>query len=208
MSNKHLIIDFETFGTDVNKCAVIDMSAMVFDFDKFISSSPYDLDSISETKKFKFDVKHQVNEYGFELEADTLEWWGKQGKEVRKNISPKPIDITIDTFTTEFLEFLIPHGKISRWWSRSNSFDPPILWRLFETVGKLNKCHEHLPHYLLRDTRTWIDAKLDFPKKNGFSLPPTVHPDWESKFKAHDSAWDILADVLRMQFMERFEKLD
>ena len=29
-----LIIDFETMGQDVNKCAVIDVSAMVFNWDK------------------------------------------------------------------------------------------------------------------------------------------------------------------------------
>jgi hypothetical protein len=30
---------------------------------------------------------------------------------------------------------------------------------------------------------------------------------WDQSFKAHDSAWDIFADVLRFQTIDRAEKL-
>jgi len=205
MTKKHVIIDFETMGTDMNSCAVVDMSALVFDWDRFQSNTPYSFADVGECKKFKLNVKHQVEDHNFGIEESTLEWWMTLPKEVRRNIKPSPADLTVREFCDEFLEYIRPHGKISCWWSRSNSFDPLILWRLFEAAGKLNTVHEYLPHYKLRDTRTWIDAKLNFPRKNGFEVPDS---NWESNFKAHDSAYDIMADVMRLQFIDRVEFLD
>jgi hypothetical protein len=75
-----------------------------------------------------------------------------------------------------------------------------ILTRLFAAEGRKTHMEEYLKYYLVRDTRTWIDAKLNFPKKNGF-----VIDEWEENFKAHDSAWDILIDVLRLQLLHRTE---
>jgi hypothetical protein len=55
-----LIFDFETMGQDVNDCAVIDVSAMVFNWDKMTSSDPYTLSDISKCRKFKLNVKEQT----------------------------------------------------------------------------------------------------------------------------------------------------
>lgn len=203
---KHCIIDFETMGIDVNNCVVIDMSALVFDWDKFTSNNPYNFKDISLVQKYKFDIKEQVAKYNFTIDRSTVKFWEEQPTEVRKNIIPRKTDISLDKFAEQFINYLIPHGKISYWWSRSNSFDPCILWRLFEVIGKKNMVLEYLPHWSLRDTRTWIDAKLDFPRKNGF-CPIEDDKLWEETFKAHDSSWDILADVLRLQAIERAEKL-
>lgn len=203
---KHCIIDFETMGTDTSNCAVIDVSAMIFDWDRFSSDNPYTLADITEVRKFKFSIKEQVSKYGFAVDQSTIKFWEEQPKEVRRNIMPRDTDISLEEFASQFINFLIPHGKIHRWWSRNNSFDPIILWRLFDSVGKKNQVLEYLPHWFVRDTRTWIDAKLDFPKKNGF-VPIDDEKLWEESFKAHDSAWDILADVLRLQAIDRAEKL-
>jgi hypothetical protein len=201
---KHLILDFETFGTDTSSCVVIDCSAMVFDTERFCSGSPYTLASIREPKKFKLSVSDQVKNYGYKIEQSTLEFWEKQPKNVRVNIKPRETDITVKEFTEQFSDYLTPFGKIDHWWTRSNSFDPPILWRLFESQKALNKVHEYLPHWALRDTRTWIDAKLDYPKKNGF-VPIADENKWNNTFMHHDSSWDILADVLRIQAIARAE---
>jgi hypothetical protein len=203
MFMKHCIIDFETFGTNTQNCVVIDCSVMVFDSDRFLQK-PYTIKSISECKKFKLSVTNQVEKYQYKIEEDTLAFWQKQGKEVRAKIKPLPTDITVQEFVEEFLEYLTPFGKIDRWWSRSNSFDPIILWRLFDAVGHGNKINEYLPHWNLRDTRTFIDAKLDYPRKNGF-VPIADETLWNSVFIHHDSSWDILADVLRMQAITRAE---
>ena len=204
---KHCIIDFETMGIDIHNCVVIDMSAFVFDWDKFTSQNPYNFKDISQIQKYKFDIKEQVTKYNFTIDQSTIKFWEQQTPEVRKNIVPRSTDISLEQFAEQFISYLIPHGKISHCWSRSNTFDPVILWRLFETIGKKQQVLEYLPHWSLRDTRSWIDAKLDFPRKNGF-CPIEDEKLWEQTFKAHDSAWDILADVLRLQAIERAEKLD
>jgi hypothetical protein len=64
---------------------------------------------------------------------------------------------------------------------------------------------EYLPHWKLRDTRTFIDAKLDFPKVNSF-VPVQDEEFWNKVFQAHDSSWDILADILRIQAILRAEQ--
>ena len=110
-----LIIDFETMGQDVNKCAVIDISAMVFNWDKMTSDDPYTLADISKCRKFKFDVKEQVQKYGYEIDPSTLAFWNEQSKEVRRNIAPKSSDLSVADFVKQFTDFLIeaPTIKLS-----------------------------------------------------------------------------------------------
>jgi hypothetical protein len=190
-------------GKDAGKCAVIDCSVMVFDFDRFLTN-PYTIESISYAKRFKLSVTDQVKNYGFEIDKSTLQFWEEQSPEVRANIAPKKSDLTVKEFVKQFHEFLIESPKIDYWWSRSNTFDPIILSRLFAAEGKLLHLDEYLKYWRVRDTRTFIDAKLNFPKENSFS--PLVDSDkWNKVFKKHDSSWDILADVLRLQQIYRAE---
>jgi hypothetical protein len=190
-------------GKDAGKCAVIDCSVMVFDFDRFLTN-PYTIESISYAKRFKLSVTDQVKNYGFEIDKSTLQFWEEQSPEVRANIAPKKSDLTVKEFVKQFHEFLIESPKVDYWWSRSNTFDPIILSRLFAAEGKLLHLDEYLKYWRVRDTRTFIDAKLNFPKENSFS--PLVDSDkWNKVFKKHDSSWDILADVLRLQQIYRAE---
>jgi hypothetical protein len=201
---QHCIIDFETMGTNVSDCAVIDCSVFVFDWDRFLSDTPYGLDSISEVKKYKLSVVDQVKNYNYKVYKDTVAFWEEQPKEVRSLIVPKETDLALKDFVSELNRYLSSVSKLHYWWSRSNSFDPLILWRLFESQNKLPVILGYLPHYKLRDTRTFIDAKLNFPKENGF-VPITDTDLWNRKFRKHDSSWDVLADVLRMQQLCRAE---
>ena len=202
--SKHLVIDFETMGKDAQKCAVIDCSVMIFDMDKMLSSNPYGLDSIGLTRKFKLSVTDQVKNYGWEVDRSTLAFWEEQDADVRSNISPKKSDLTVKEFVKQFHEFLIESPKIDYWWSRSNTFDPIILSRIFDAEGKILHLEEYLKYWRVRDTRTYIDAKLNFPKINGFP-PLTNEEKWDIVFKKHDSSWDVLADVLRFQQIHRAE---
>jgi hypothetical protein len=200
-----LIIDFETMGQDVHNCAVIDMSAMVFQWDKFTSNDPYNLSDVFKVKKFKLNVSEQVKKFNWVVDKSTLDFWSQQDSEVRKNIAPKSSDLSVEDFCKQFTDFLIDGPKIDFWWSRSNSFDPVILERLFKSQNKVNHLQSHLQHWKVRDTRTFIDAKFDFGlKKNGFN-PCANEEKWDSVFKAHDSAWDVLADVMRLQSITRAE---
>ena len=121
-----LIIDFETMGQDVLDCAVIDISVMVFQWDKFTSNDPYNLGDVFKVKKFKLDVAEQVKNYNWAVNRSTLDFWAKQDPEVRKNIAPKSSDLSVEDFVKQFTDFLIDAPKISYWWSRSNSFDPVL----------------------------------------------------------------------------------
>lgn len=201
---RDLIIDFETMGSEPTDCAVIDCSVMVFDWDRFTSDNPYTVRDIKETRKFKLSVADQVKNYDYKVEQGVLDFWQQQSKEVRANIKPRPDDLTVEEFVKQFHDYVID-SKPKHWWSRSNTFDPVILTRLFDSQGKKQHLYEYLKFYLVRDTRTYIDAKFNFQnKKNGF-CPVADEELWESTFKAHDSSWDILADVLRLQTIVRAE---
>lgn len=200
-----LIIDFETMGKNSRNCAVIDCSIMVFSWDKFLSSEPYTSKDIVRAKRFKLSVKDQVTNHGWVIEPDTLKFWEEQPSDVRTKIAPKSDDLTVEEFVTQVHQFLIDSPPISYWWSRSNTFDPIVLWRLFEAQGKTKILDEYLKYWRVRDTRTHIDAKLDFPKVNGF-VPVEDETFWNQVFKQHDSSWDVLADVLRLQAIARAEK--
>jgi hypothetical protein len=195
---KHMIFDFETMGTEPIDCAVVDISAFVFDWDRF-ETRPYTLKDVQNVKRWKLSVKDQVENYNYKVENSVIEFWQQQDKEVRDKVKPQPTDLTVKEFVNEFHDFIID-SNIKYWWSRSNAFDPVILTRLFDSQGKKQHLYEYCKYYLVRDTRTWIDAKLNFPKKNGFTIP-----EWDEAFKAHDSSWDILIDVLRMQLIHRAE---
>lgn len=199
----HLIIDFETMGKKATECAVIDCSVMVFNWERFLND-PYTIASISETKRFKLSIADQVKNYGWKIEKSTLQFWEEQEPEVRAKITPKKDDLTVKEFVKQFHEFLVESPKINYWWSRSNTFDPIILARIFEAEDKLLHLEEYLKYWRVRDTRTHIDAKLNFPKENGF-VPITNEGKWNEVFKKHDSSWDVLADVLRLQQIYRAE---
>ena len=62
----------------------------------------------------------------------------------------------------------------------------------------------YLKYWSVRDTRTFIDAKFDFPKLNAF-VPVSDTAKWEYNFKAHDSKHDVAADILRLQAITRAE---
>lgn len=199
-----LIVDFETMGKKASNCAVIDCSVMIFSWDKFLSDEPYTTKDIVKTKRFKLSVEDQVSNYKYVVEPDTLEFWKSQSSDVRSKITPKPDDLSVKDFVNEFHQFLIDSPPVSHWWSRSNTFDPIILWRLFESQNKTLVLDEYLKYWRVRDTRTYIDAKLNFPKMNGF-VPIQDEEFWNKVFKQHDSSWDVLADVLRFQTIARVE---
>lgn len=201
---KHCFIDCETLGQPVGNCAVIDFSFFVVDTERFLSNKPYTTNDISNVKKFKLSVKDQVDNYGWMVYKDTVEFWQSLPYEARKNISPKETDLKIKEFIEQLASYLNDFGKIDYWWSRSNTFDPVILDRIFCAEEKHQMFKQYFPHWKVRDIRTYIDAKLDFPKKNGF-IPVDDETQWSNVFVEHDSAWDVLADVLRMQKIVRYE---
>jgi hypothetical protein len=192
-------------GKIVADCAMIDCAVFVADTEKMLSNKPYTMENIVDIKKLKLSVKDQVENYGWKVYDDTLQFWQSLPADVRKHVKPLSDDLTVKEFVEEFTNFLIQSGKIDYWWSRSNTFDPFLLWRLYESQKKTPTINEYLPYWRVRDIRTFIDAKLDFPKINGF-VPIKNQTVWDTNFKQHNSSWDVLADVLRMQAILRAEE--
>lgn len=200
-----LIFDFETMSACSRRAAAIDIAAFVFDPKRFVSDDPYDLDLIDDVCHWKLSVKDQVETYGYEVSSETVDWWLKQDKTVRDRIKPKSSDMTVIEFVKSFQSYLQNVGKLDIWWSRSNTFDPIILERLYESVDKLKIMNNTLKHFLVRDTRSYIDAKFDFNTRTDF-CPIQDQALWERTFKQHDCRWDIVADILRMQTIKRAEE--
>lgn len=201
---KHCFFDAETLGQNMIDCAVIDVSMFVADTDQMLSNEPYDLSTINQVTRYKLSIKDQVDNYQFVVYQDTVDFWQSQSDAARRHIAPKRSDLTVSQFCEQLISDIDNRGKINYWWSRSNAFDPILLWRLFNTQGKRQHFDLRFPYWSVRDIRTFIDAKLDFPKLNPF-VPVDDKKAWEDSFVKHDSSWDVLADVLRMQKIIRIE---
>lgn len=201
---RHLIFDCETFSIDTHNGVVIDFSAIVLEHSKMLSREPYNCRSIELAKKFKLSVEDQTTNYGWKIDPSTLDFWKQQGPEARKHIGPKPTDLTVEDFVNQFTNFLTNSGKIDYWWSRGNAFDPVILRRIYDAVGKVEDMNRKLNYSMVRDTRTFIDAKFNFKIDNGF-CPIGDNVFWDKVFVKHDSRWDVLADALRIQTILRAE---
>lgn len=199
---KDVIFDFETLSQNSRKCVAFECSAFVFDRAKMISDEPYSMRDVTNTKYFKLDTLEQMNEFGFEVEDSTLDFWSKQDKNVRARMKPREGDLTAKEFTTQFIDYLKNEGPVTYWWSRSNTFDPIILERLCEAAGTKNAMDKQLKYWAVRDTRTFIDAATDFEGDNAF-VPVRDETFWNKAFVKHDSSWDIIADVLRIQAILR-----
>lgn len=205
-TTKHLFLDFETASQDPKTAAAIDVSVATIDFERFTSSNPYDVDAIlANTERFKLSVEDQAANYGFKVSKSTMEWWLKQTKiypEIANRIKPSKTDLTVVEFREQFLAYIEENGPYCRFWSRANTFDPIILERLFGT--DIEKIRKILPHWNVRDVRTFIDAKLGFHTQNDF-VPIQDPIYWDRIYKKHCSEWDIVADVLRFQLIARSE---
>lgn len=206
MANYHFIFDYETFGQNMQKCALIDCSYVVFDWDRFLSNEPYTFEELlTHVKRDKFDVKDQVDRLGYKVEKSSLQWWMEQDGRARDLIKPSSKDIKVEEHLDNLIEYVAQFSSIKYWWSRSNTFDPIILWRLIENYSDKKHITDRLPFWKIRDTRTFIDAKTNFNLKHNSFTPMVDEEKWERVFEKHNSSHDIIADILRIQMMIRID---
>jgi hypothetical protein len=188
----------------VIRAAAINCAYMTFDWDRF-ATDPYTYDELLDRAQLlKLSVKKQV-EAGYVVEQSSIdEFWSKMPPEVLKQIQPRDTDLTYQEFCDNMLAYL-EGTKVAYWWSRSNTFDPIFLWRIFEDTGNLQKLHAKLKFWRVRDIRTFIDASSNFElDRNGFI--PIDKKEWDAKFKEHDAKHDIVGDVLRLQTIVRLQE--
>lgn len=202
----HFIFDMETMGQNVFKLPVIDCAYVVFDWDKFTSDEPYTFDELlSLIKKDKLDVKDQVKRFKNVIEDSTIKFWKDQSKEVRQAIAPREDDLKVEEFIDNLFNYLRGYSKVKYWWSRANTFDPIILQRMCRDVGVSTTLDELLSFWLIRDTRSHIDAITGYTRKTSF-IPMKDEEKWKSLFKLHDSRHDVAADILRLQILARLDE--
>jgi hypothetical protein len=200
----HFILDYETMGQDPTTCAAVDCSYVCFDWDRFTSDEPYTFNGLlNMTQRAKFSVQDQVKRHGFQIDQSTVEWWSQQDPEVRKLIRPANDDISIEIFLADLQVYLERHPYLKFWWSRSNTFDPIILWHMTAKAKVKPVFANLLPHYKVRDTRSFIDGHTNMTLKSTGFVPMKDEKRWESLFKQHSSRHDIVADILRLQTLVR-----
>jgi len=204
MNKIDLILDFESIGKDYRTCPIVDCSWLFFDWERF-TSNPYTFDELVESATtVKFDVKDQVQNQGRHYRQSDLLWWKRQDKESRRKLMPSEDDVPSYEFIRLFLTSVREYDKIHHWWSRGNPFDGGLLEREMYYCDSWDLFNQYLPFWRIRDTRTWIDAKLNFPIKNSFT-PIKDEALWNKMFKGHISSHDIAADVMRLQVITRAE---
>lgn len=203
----HFILDFETIGGVAREIPAIDVAYTTFEWDRFCDN-PYSFkELVLGMEHAKFDIKDQMENYGCKYSRSDLQWWLDKPAELRKNLKPSTDDMKAPQFIESLINYLRAAGKIDYWWSRSNSFDPVVLDRLAHNANKADLLSSFLKYYLVRDTRTYIDAKFDFNVpggKNGF-IPVSNIEKWNYNFDAHDAKHDVAADILRLQAIVRAE---
>lgn len=206
MSNtrKDFIFDMETIGANVHVCPVVDMAYCAFEWNRF-EYDPYSFQELTElVQTVKLDIADQVKNYNCSYTERDVWWWEKLPKEAKQKLKRTENDLTVADFCDTILHYLRQEGSVDYWWSRGNTFDPVILWRLMWAEGHGDLLDEYLKFYKVRDIRTHIDAKFNYTTKNGF-VPVADVEAWEKAFVAHDSTHDVAADVLRLQAIYRAE---
>lgn len=201
---KCFIFDFETFGQNIRTCPVINCSYTIFDWNRFTDTEPYTFDMLLqniETVKLSIEKQKQM---GYIIEPDTVKWWMEKPSSVKKQALPSNNDVDVRQFILSVLDY-IGKQKIDKWWSRSDTFDPVILWRLSEDVNLDKDLNKVLPFWKVRDIRTYIDAKFDFKLIKNTFCPIDSEEEWNEIFQEHNSAHDVAADILRLQRIVRAE---
>ena len=197
-------MDFETLGQNAQTVPALDCAFTTFVWERFLDE-PYSFNElVSSINRVKLSVEEQVKVYGAKYTQDDLKWWQNQPNEARKNIMPSDEDATVQEFMNAIIEYLRHSEKVEYWWSRSNTFDPIIMWRLAQYLDQDLLLNEYLKFWRVRDIRTFIDAKFNFTTRNGF-VPVADERWWNENFNAHDSIHDVAADVLRLQAIYRAE---
>ena len=206
MSNSRIdfIFDLETIGANVHACPIVDMAYATFEYERF-TDDPYTFEHLvkSVVKTLKPSISEQMTNYNCSYKRSDVEWWKSLPDHAKNKIKPLPTDLTMNQFYDSINQYLNDQKKIDYWWSRGNTFDPVILWRLMDEKQKAlfdNK----LKFYKVRDIRTHIDAKFNYDTVSNF-IPVSDTDYWYSTFVAHDSTHDVAADILRLQAIYRAE---
>jgi hypothetical protein len=206
--NNHLIIDFETGSEEKSNCVVFCVSMLFFKWETFCHGSGYSFKDLKQLSKFsKFKASSQLKR-GYKFSQSTIDFWKNEVDEKTRHALTQPSenDIEIRDWILGCEDWFKQLPKIDRIWSRGNNMEFPILERLLNDHKETPKdfqLFEKTVHWSrVRDTRTWIEAKLGFDFPHYF-CPVANQEEWDAEFLQHHPTDDIAADVMRLQSLER-----
>ena len=201
-----LFIDFSMLGYYPEDCIVLDCSVGAVETDKMLSSSPYSaMDVLRIIRRFKFDIASQ-KVHGSVAHQSGIDFWRSQSSDmIDRVLKPSTKDVSVATFSSLFIEYLITTRKIDSWWSWRAMDDAAILWRLFRMVGRESAIREYLPRHKARDLATFIDAKFGLDNKKLGFIPIADVDYWNKIYISTDSTAEVMANVMRMQAILRAE---
>jgi hypothetical protein len=196
--------DFETLGQDMNNCVVLCCAGIAIDSKTFLEKE-WQFDELYEKAKIiHFDCLEQKNEYGWQIEQGTCDWWENSvSKEVRKTIF-KNADKRKSV--KEFLPWLnsfddINYGRVDKWMSRGQGFDMKIAHRLIAVSD--TDINKHMPWWDTRDTRSFIEGLSYGTDISNKFIPTDNYAGLPDNPDLHDPITDIVVDVLRIQYLIR-----
>lgn len=170
------MIDCETLGLSMN--AAVASIGLV----RFSPASGFQKYETLKTNSMRVTLNlADVLKDGFEIDADTLKWWFKQGAEAQASTFGRTDEVHPALACGLIREFLRPDDKI---WSNGANFDAPLI------TGYFDRYNLALPwkYYNVRCYRTVM------------KLANAHHLNTEVKNQlAHDPVADCIAQVQRLQ---------
>ena len=169
------LLDIETLGTNAD-AVVLSVGIVAVD-----STEDYEYETLIDDGFYvTLDVKSQVNS-GRKIDKDTLGWWGQQGDEAMKVLSPSDSDIHWNKLLPSIFEYFEKVGanpKDILVYSRGSHFDFGILHDLFRVTGNAGAYDLPWRWWNIHDSKTvqitLVDEQIDV-QPEGFIHHNALH---------------------------------
>ncbi len=208
---KDFIIDYETMGAAPDG-AVVDLSAVVFEFD--IENPPTFSDLVEQSYNAKFSLADQKGVRFFD--KGTIDWWKKQVPEAQLALKPSDKDVSVEDGIMGFIGFLQENG-IDGWKShgycRGQSFDFPLMVDCLKQIHRTRDTFNHEPckFWNQRDVRTAIENTMMVRDQTTVPLRKGLIDGFVKHNSIHDCAKDVLMLIYARRYalgLEDIPKLD
>ena len=147
------MIDLESLGTRPD-CAILTLGAAKFD--------PFTPDAFGDSLYLRIDVDEQLA-LGREVQADTLEWWGRQAEDVREEALGEGNRVSLESMYKQLNRLTVGVENI---WCQGPAFDIVILENIYRQLGWPTPWQ----FWQIRDSRTLFGVHGDPREKNKAGL--------------------------------------
>ena len=202
---KQLIMDIETLGND-SSCVILCASFLIYDMIEDQTTHISDLEK--RVKTFKLSVDDQVAG-GRTKSESTTQWWKEQleiAPQLRSILARSPEDLTMVQLYSKLSAWLKEQGynkKTDFAWQRG-TLDIMVIDSLFNTAGYSQKDFP-IMWWKVRELRTAIDLLVDTELNGYIKGIKERAPELIPGFTKHDSAHDILLEVVQLREIGLFK---